>query len=198
MTLLLGFSIPSPLRIADLSPSSQGLLPYVTSAQGLDLSPGMVSSYNDWASSAANQPGKAQAQVCDLLPATEEQLADPSLQNFDIATISMALHHVADPALLLARLARCLRPGGVCVVLDMVPQGHHEQEVDEVMREEGEKVRATIAKHGFSEGEMRTLLAGAGLGVEVEYVLVEKPFEFTMRGRKGTVQGFFAKGRRPL
>lgn len=42
------------------------------------------------------------------------------LSGFDVVVVCMALHHVTDAGRLLARLKECLKPGGVCVVVDGV------------------------------------------------------------------------------
>lgn len=118
----------------------------------------------------------------------------------------MALHHVADPAALLARLAAYLRPGGVCVVLDFLPEEQQDVFGGKTLEErlegvEDEGVRRVVMKamsmvqtHGFGEGTMRELFEGAGLGGGVEYVVREEPFEFTIAGVGIHVKCFFARG----
>jgi ArsR family transcriptional regulator len=75
-------------------------------------------------------------------------LADASV---DVALLSQALHHAADPALALAEARRVLRPGGRVLVLDL--REHDEQ-----------WVRAKLGDRwlGFTDDALRTLIAQAG------------------------------------
>jgi ArsR family transcriptional regulator len=76
-------------------------------------------------------------------------LADASV---DVALLSQALHHAADPALALAEAARILRPGGRLLVLDLRP---HDQTWT--------KERLGDRWLGFSDDALAALLGGAGL-----------------------------------
>jgi ArsR family transcriptional regulator len=69
----------------------------------------------------------------------------------DLALLSQALHHAADPARAAAEAARILVPGGRVLVLDL--REHDEQWV---------KARLGDRWPGFSEEKLRTLLADAG------------------------------------
>jgi ArsR family transcriptional regulator len=75
-------------------------------------------------------------------------LEDASL---DAAIIALVLHHVADPASVLRQARRVLRPGAPLVVVDMVP--HDREEYRDEMGHQW---------LGFSERDMRRLLADAG------------------------------------
>lgn len=70
----------------------------------------------------------------------------------DIAMLSQALHHAADPARAIAEATRILVPGGRLLILDL--RAHQE-----------EWVRAKLGDRrlGFETNELRCLLAGAGL-----------------------------------
>ena len=69
----------------------------------------------------------------------------------DAALLMLVLHHVAEPALALADVARALRPGGRVVVVDMQP---HDRET---YRQQMGHVWL-----GFSEDHVGRLLADAG------------------------------------
>lgn len=70
----------------------------------------------------------------------------------DVALLSQALHHAADPAAAIAEAARVIVPGGRVLILEL--------------RKHGESwVRDKLGDHtlGFSEDELRRLLLDAGL-----------------------------------
>jgi ArsR family transcriptional regulator len=69
----------------------------------------------------------------------------------DAATLLLVLHHVPDPAAVLADAARVLRPGGRLLVTDMLPHTREEyrQQMGHVWL-------------GFSEDQLRRLLGAAG------------------------------------
>jgi ArsR family transcriptional regulator len=70
----------------------------------------------------------------------------------DVALLSQALHHAADPAVALAEAARILRPGGRVLVLDL--RRHDEAWVRE---------RLGDTWLGFEDAELAALLGRAGL-----------------------------------
>jgi ArsR family transcriptional regulator len=71
----------------------------------------------------------------------------------DVALLSQALHHAADPARALAEAVRVVRPGGRVLVLDL--RAHEEAWVREKL---GDR------QLGFSDEQLERLLAEAGLG----------------------------------
>jgi ArsR family transcriptional regulator len=75
----------------------------------------------------------------------------------DVALLSQALHHAADPARALAEAARVVRPGGRLLVLDL--RAHDESWVRDTLGD----------RHlGFADEELAALMTGAGLtGVRV-------------------------------
>jgi ArsR family transcriptional regulator len=70
----------------------------------------------------------------------------------DVALLSQALHHAANPARAVAEAARITAPGGRVLVLDL--RAHREEWVREKL---GDR------RLGFSEDELKTMLTGAGL-----------------------------------
>lgn len=79
----------------------------------------------------------------EALPIADEEL--------DAATLLLVLHHLPDPGAALAEAARALKPGGRLVIADMLPHDREEyrQQMGHVWL-------------GFSEDQLRRLLAGAG------------------------------------
>ncbi|KAL3431423.1 S-adenosyl-L-methionine-dependent methyltransferase [Aspergillus tetrazonus] len=205
---------------------SKALAPYATQTIGLDLSANMLSEYNKAAQEMFGKHGPGTVRMRgfqhDLLQSSSSGASDPvpdpgaaglaevgdntlpngTLAPFDIIVIGMALHHVADAGRLLQRFAELLKPGGVCIVLDMVPGsarlgGDGDEEGSDLMEglEQGEErgVLDTIAKHGCTETEMRDLYEGAGM-VKFEYVVFEQRFRFTLFGQQCSSRGFIARG----
>jgi SAM-dependent methyltransferase len=70
----------------------------------------------------------------------------------DVALLSQALHHAADPARAVAEAARITVPGGRVLVLDL--REH---------REEWVRAKLGDRRLGFSDGELKSMLADAGL-----------------------------------
>jgi SAM-dependent methyltransferase len=75
--------------------------------------------FNKRAREAGIPPDAMMALRGDLL--LDDDLPSPDLHGFDIAVMSMALHHVEDPGKILSELVKRLNPGGVIAVLDWVP-----------------------------------------------------------------------------
>lgn len=104
-------------------------------------------------------------------------LNEPSWHNFDVAIISMALHHVPDPTALLSRLRQRVRPGGIIVVIDWLQQSdtsantnvNDENPTNEQMirLSEGPKIWP-----GFSLASIRDYLHTAGC-VDVESIVYD-------------------------
>ncbi|KAL2858597.1 S-adenosyl-L-methionine-dependent methyltransferase [Aspergillus pseudoustus] len=181
---------------------SKALAPYATQAIGLDLSSGMVAEYNRAASEMGFNAEKMHAYRYNLLAGdaeTDTETANPlpegtlTPSSFDVVVIGMALHHVSEPGVLLARFKELLKPRGVCVVMDMVPTDDA-PDIEGVLEPSQLEVVKTIGKRGFTEQEMRTLYEGAGMRRGFEYVVIEDKFLFTMFGHKFQVTGFMARG----
>lgn len=98
--------------------------------RGLDSHPKQVARYND---EAAKLFGDGHNQM----HAVQGDLSKPSLEldkadwsNFDVAIISMALHHVSEPIEMLSQLRKRLRPGGSLIVVEMYEDDKEERSTD--------------------------------------------------------------------
>ncbi|KXX83237.1 Ubiquinone biosynthesis O-methyltransferase [Madurella mycetomatis] len=170
---------------------SATLAPFASLLRGIDVSGGMINLYNDNARKQGLSPERMRGVRGDLLADTcaegDEDLDGPEFTGFDVAVMSMALHHVDDPAKMVKRLADRLAPGGSLVIVDWVshdrtPVKHHSH-----------PAAHTMTRHGFPEEEMREMFAEAGL---VDYGYLLHPEKSTVPGA-GQNQLFFARGRTP-
>lgn len=82
----------------------------------------------------------------------------------DVATSVLVLHHVAEPALVLAEAARTLRPGGSLLIVDMLPHRHHEYQS-----------QMGHVWAGFSRGRIEQLLGAAGFALRSFHPLPPDP-----------------------
>ena len=177
---------------------TQALLLYATEIRGFDVSEGMVDKFNIEAREAGMTEAQIRAVRGDLLAPIEGQLESQEFYDFDLAVMSMALHHVEEPKIMIAKLVERLRPGGAVVIIDWIPSGRtppdsHGSHADEKKDGHGQHAGShTISFDGFSKGEMHKIFCGAGCS-NSDYVLAASPSEFPP-DRKGQKQLFFAKG----
>lgn len=155
----------------------------------------MVDEFNRNAK-AAEMASKVTGYRSDLLaePVATE-FSGPEFNGFDMLTVSMALHHFQDPDIALQKLAKRLKNGGVCYIIDLVPQpgsvddhghGHgHDHGHDEHAKHQHEFGDAahTVKTHGFTKEHMQKLFQGAGLTVKFDYEVLPEPLLFTKEER---------------
>ena len=152
--------------------------------------------------SEAHEAGMTEAHIRavrgDLLAPTEGRLEGEEFYNFDLAVMSMALHHVKDPNIMIAKLVERLRPGGIVVVIDWIPSGrassesHGNHAVDKKHGHGQHASSHTIAFDGFSQEEMHNIFREAGCSNN-DYVLAASPSEVPPDPTRQK-QLFFAKG----
>ena len=143
----LGHLLP-PVRVADLG-CGEGYLTIETSRWAskviaVDRSPSVLRRAQDLASRRNVTNVVWKTGELEKLP-----LRDASV---DIALLSQALHHAGDPAKALAEAVRILVPGGKVLLLDL-----REHTEEWVRKKLGDKWL------GFSDEQLKRLLAGAGL-----------------------------------
>jgi SAM-dependent methyltransferase len=94
-------------------------------------------------------------------------------ETFDVAVTRFALHHLEDPAVAVAEMVRCLRPGGRVAVADLVAS--EDPEVAE-RQNRLERLRDPSHTSALAPDRLAALLGEAGLeGIGVEVRSVERP-----------------------
>jgi ArsR family transcriptional regulator len=137
--------LPGDYVVADLGCGTgqviAGVAPFVKQVIGVDNSPAMLK---------AAKKRLADHENVDL---RRGDLSDVPIDNArcDAAMLILALTYVADPAAVLAEMARVLKPGGRAVIVDLVP---HDRE--EFRRQLGQ------TRLGFDAKELEQLLLHAG------------------------------------
>ena len=141
-------STTQPVRLLDYA-CGTGLMtrvfgPYVTSTQGIDISPNMVSTYNTRARDAGLSEDVVNAVVGDLFDKSDpnsEALRAKRFWNFDIATVGFGFHHFEDVVFAARQLKERLRPGGVLVINDFLEGG------DLLAGEDGSMIEGSEGNH---------------------------------------------------
>lgn len=133
----------------------------------MDVSGSMVKQYNK-----GNAPHRA----------TKTDLTvSPSSALYDFIFISLALHHIEDPAGLIRNLAQSLRPNGVLVTLDWTDD-------DNQFDLTTAPLKHIVSRSGFSQKEMEEMYAEAGL--DCKWRLFSNPSETPL----GDKTAFLARG----
>ncbi|KZF20342.1 S-adenosyl-L-methionine-dependent methyltransferase [Xylona heveae TC161] len=185
---------------------SQVLGPHVSQVRGIDVSEKMIEEYNK--SAIAQEKGKEfmHAVQGDLLdPAGADKKLDlPDLYEFDLAVVSLAMHHFEDPDLAVRRIGERLKKGsGVLLVIDFLDGSSNEESIFQRVAKghkvltpaENEKLNAlpaaqrqrietalngatpTIKNPAFSKARMEELFKNNGFGKNFEFLTLEGNFE---------------------
>ncbi|RDK47474.1 putative SAM-dependent methyltransferase [Aspergillus phoenicis ATCC 13157] len=176
-------------------PVSLTLAPFVSKIVGLDVSDNMISEYNKNAEKAG-YGDKMVALKGDLLAETAPaELSGPEYFDFDLVVVSMALHHFERPELAMARFSERLKKGGVCVIVDIVPDDHHHGHCHKVEHGFGD-AEHTVKSHGFTTEQIQQLYGGAGLGMGFKYDISKEQVVFRKDGKEHLKTIFIARGQR--
>ncbi|KAL8688422.1 MAG: hypothetical protein Q9218_005662 [Villophora microphyllina] len=193
---------------------SRTLFPYVDEVNGIDLSGAMVKAYNDIAERANVPVDQMHAVEGDILvptpknPGEGDALAGKAWFGFDMAVMSMALHHVDSPEDAVKHLVNRLKDGGMVLLIDWVLDsvkfptvGHsgHEQAGQPRWHDHASNVAPgsehTITRAGFGNDEMLEMLSKAGCH-DVGFIEFEEPTRLG-DGEQAVMQRLFlAKGKR--
>jgi ArsR family transcriptional regulator len=137
--------VPGHWVVADLGCGtglvSEALAPFVERVVGVDSSAPML------------QRAEQRLERFDNVELQQAELESLPIQNdqVDIATLILVLHHVEEPKQAVREAARCLRPGGRILIVDMLPHDRvqYQQDMGHVWM-------------GFSEEMMNEFLTDAG------------------------------------
>lgn len=143
---LLGL-VPAGWSVADLGCGTgtvaEALAPFVSRVTGVDASPPML----ELAEKRLSRFDNVQLRVGELesLPLETGVL--------DAATMILVLHHLESPEAAVREAARCIRPGGQLLIVDMLPHNRTDY-----------RIELGHVWLGFSEENIAQYLAAAGFG----------------------------------
>ncbi|KAL4920273.1 S-adenosyl-L-methionine-dependent methyltransferase [Aspergillus aurantiobrunneus] len=170
---------------------SLALAPFASRVIGMDISDGMIDEFNKNAREEGHSDNVIGVKANLLSEAAPVEVSGPEYLDFDVVVVSMAFHHFEYPKQALNRLGERLKKGGVMVIIDLVPEHHH----DHGLHQMGEVVE-TISKHGFSLEEMQTMYEDAGMGNGFKYQVIEETLEFNKNGKTFHKTIFMARGQK--
>lgn len=114
------------------------------------------------------------------LSESSAELKKPEWFDFDVAVMSMALHHVPDPKDMLVQLRKRLRRGGVLVLVEFVGAGGHAKGKREEMVEviggqkiwtglDGVRIKELLVAAGFTKESVDVRVPGLTFNIPDEY-----------------------------
>ncbi|KAH7398910.1 S-adenosyl-L-methionine-dependent methyltransferase [Phaeosphaeria sp. MPI-PUGE-AT-0046c] len=118
--------------------------PYVTVTRGIDISPNMVSTYNNRVREAGLSESSVHAVEGDLFDKADSapaKFSGKEWYGFDIATVGFGFHHFEDVVHSARQLKERLRPGGVLVINDFLEGGDLQAD------EEGNPIQGSQGNH---------------------------------------------------
>ncbi|KAH7318279.1 S-adenosyl-L-methionine-dependent methyltransferase [Stachybotrys elegans] len=138
--------------------ASHALASFFPVIHGMDISSGMVSQYNVRAEDS-KLSHRMHAVVGNLLDDSDSGAVAAAPTDAALVVMSMALHHVSDPATMIRKLSQRLRPGGVLLIIDFVATS----ESGCPALEDDSPMSHAIAHRGFTEKAVRDMFSQAGL-----------------------------------
>jgi SAM-dependent methyltransferase len=186
--------------------NAQALELHISQALGIDVSSSMVHEYHTGAAKQGIPESKMHAVVGNLIDASlppDPCFSAPEFYNFDIAAVGFGWHHFSDPAFAAKQLALRLKVGGTLLIIDFLPHvgagGDHGREKADGYGEDKEvkiAARQTITHMGFAEGDIKKMFEEAGVGVDFDFVVLEKEIVFESEGQSMWRTAFMARGRK--
>ena len=142
--------LPAHWTVADLGCGTgevaAEVAPFVSKVVAIDREPAMI------------EAARKRLRDCSNVEVRRGDLADLPTRGaeFDACVLSLVLHHVRDPAKVLASARKALKKQGVVIVIDMVEHSRGEY-------------RATMGHEhlGFSRASLSTIASSAGLRIEL-------------------------------
>ncbi len=93
---------------------------------------------------------------------------------FDVASISMALHHLPDIQAAFGEMKRVLKPGGWIIVNELVSDGlNPAQEVHKMLHHFRSTIDRMLGEHhreAFTRAEIPVIVENAGLQIELQFI----------------------------
>ncbi|KAL8789324.1 MAG: hypothetical protein Q9213_001247 [Squamulea squamosa] len=179
---------------------SRGFLNYVDEAWGVDLSARMVKSYNQHATTF-NMPDKKRmfAVQGDMLASGEnniDRFTGKEWFDFDVAIMSMALHHVTSPDHAVKMLVERVKVGCSVLIVDWISGTTERPAKYEHDAGAGDILGAQITtREGFTKDEMEKMLLDAGC-VDVGFMQAQESSYLDLGEQRLRRKLFLAKGKR--
>jgi ArsR family transcriptional regulator len=131
-------------------PLVEAVAPYVGMVIGVDASPTML------------RLARQRLQAFEHVDLRRGQLEALPIDDgaLDVATLMLVLHHLQEPERAIAEAARCIKPGGSLLIVDMLPHDrvHYRQEMGHVWLGFAEdSLRDSLAAAGFADVRLRAL-----------------------------------------
>ncbi|KAK5795929.1 hypothetical protein VI817_005214 [Penicillium citrinum] len=185
---------------------SMTLAPFVSQVIGFDVSDNMIDEFNRNAKNI-DISHKMIGYKADLLSTSvPDEYMGPKFTDFNMVTVSMALHHFEYPQEALQSLSKRLSQNGVFMIIDILSRSGsdhahahahgHGHGHGEGNHEFGDAAH-TVKTHGFSKEDMQGLFAGAGLTKDFKYEVIPEPLIFQKGEKKQNITVFIARAQRP-
>ncbi|KAL8769245.1 MAG: hypothetical protein Q9209_004746 [Squamulea sp. 1 TL-2023] len=179
---------------------SRGIFNYVDEAWGVDLSARMVESYNQHATTF-NVPERKRmfAVQGDMLASGENNMSrftGKEWFGFDVAIMSMALHHVISPDHAVKMLVERVKEGCSVLIVDWISGTTERPTRCEHNAGAGEMPGAqTTTREGFTKAEMEKMLLDAGCQ-DVGFMQAREPSYLDLGEQRLRRTLFLAKGKK--
>lgn len=94
-------------------------------------------------------------------------------ESFDVAAISMALHHLSDIGAALAEMKRVVKPGGWIIVNELISDGLNDaQQVHKMLhhlRSKIDRMTGEVHNETFTKAAVKEIIASAGIKILLQF-----------------------------